>query len=164
MSNIIYIIVGAIVVIIATMTIIISVTKNPQKKISFCDNAKKNGCETLATCSCFMIKGDSSLYRFWFEYCFPVNEKMYFFTISIDPDGQPGKDKLENYSASQLIKNKDYSKMFVYYDKDNPNHNMIREEIFASKDALKREKTPKKNRYRDIRKDWLFEGPIDLKT
>ena len=163
MDKIIYLIVGAIAVAIATITIITSITRNPQKKISFCGNAKKNGCETLATCSCYMIKGDSNFYKFWFEYCFSANEKIYFFTISIDPDIQADSDKLENFSASQLIGNKDYSKVFVYYDKDNPNHNMIREEIFTAKDTLKREKTVKQNRYRDIQKDWIFEGPIDMR-
>ena len=163
MDKIIYMIVGVIALIIATITIVVSITRNPQKKISFCDNAKKNGCETLATCSCYMMKGDRNLYRFWFEYCFPVNEKMYFFTISIDLDMQTDSDKLDNYSASQLIRNKDYAQMFVYYDKNNPNNNMIREEIFTSKDALKREKTSKKNKYRDIKKDWIVDGPIDLR-
>lgn len=164
MVTIIYIIIGVIAAVIATITIVVSVTKNPQKKISFCDNAKKNGCETLATCSCYLLKGDRNLYRFWLEYCFSVNEKVYFFTISIDPEKQLDAEKLDNYSAAQLIENKDYSQMFVYYDKDNPNHNMIREEIFVSKDALKREKTPKNNKYRDIKKDWIFDEPIDLRT
>ncbi len=87
---------------------------------------------------------------------------MYFFTISIDRD-QADSEKLENFSAGQLIKNKSFSQLNVYYDKDNPDHNMIREEIFTSKDALKREKTAKQNRYRDIKKDWIFAGPIDLR-
>lgn len=164
MGTFIYLIIGAIAAVIAVITIVIAVKNNPQKKISFCDNAKKNGCETLATCSCYLIKGDKNLYRFWFEYCFSAGEKIYYFTISIDPETQAGSDKLENFSAGQLIENKDYSKMFVYYDKDNPNHNMIREEIFTSKDALKREKTVKQNRYRDIQKDWIFEGPVDLRA
>ena len=162
MDTVIYLIIGAIAVSIAAITIVNTITKNPQKKISFCDQAKKNGCEALATCSCYLIKGDRNLYRYWFEYCFPVNDNMSFFTISIDRD-QADSEKLENFSAGQLIKNKSFSQLNVYYDKDNPDHNMIREEIFTSKDALKREKTEKQNRYRDIKKDWIFAGPIDLR-
>ena len=50
--------------------------------------------------------------------------------------------------------------MILYYDKENPKKVYSKLEIFTSRDAIRKQKTPKTNVYRDVNRDWS--EPIDM--
>jgi hypothetical protein len=46
----------------------------------------------------------------------------------------------------------------IYYDAANPKKTVIKKEVFASRNGVRWQKTKRKNKYRDIYKDWT--GPV----
>ena len=160
--NIVYYVVGGVGAILVLTTLLNVINNNPHKKIDFYEKAEKENCIALGKLSCYLLVGTREFPRHRLEYCYLVNDKPYYKTISIDVHPQFGKEDLEDFSPSQLIEDRDYSQMMIYYDKANPSRSLIKEEIFTSKDALKKERTPKHNRYRDIQREWISEGPVDL--
>lgn len=160
--NIVYAVIGSIAGILIFLTVFNAIRHSPHKKIAFYEKAEKENCIAMGKLSCYLLVGTPEFPRHRLEYCYLVDDKPYFTTFSIDAKKQDGNKELDYFSPSQLIENRDFSQMIIYYDKQNPKNILFKDEIFASKETWKREKTPKNNRYRDIKKEWIGDGPVDL--
>lgn len=132
-----------------------SIKRTPMKKLKFIEKAIKEGNTTLGKVSSYIVYGSSRVHEV--EYAYSVNDKVYFVTYTM-------QNTDEKYNISDELQPGDvlqiYPRITIYYDAANPNKAVIKKEVFSSRKYLKQIKTKKKNKFRDIYKDWT--GPVIL--
>ena len=131
--------------------------RTPMRKLKFIEKAVNNGNVTLGKVSSYIVYGRPLVHEV--EYAYEVNGKVYFTTyilhntdeeINLSDELQPG-----NGVACKVP-----STVTVYYDPAKPQRTVLKGEVFSTRAHMKWQKTKKKNKYRDIYKDWT--GPISL--
>lgn len=134
-------------------------TQGSQRRMKFLMEAQKDGRYVPATISCFTIEGTYLKHYYVAEYMYVVNDKRYFATYKIDLNRNidPSKDKFEADAMIQDIK----KYIILFYDKKNPKKVVCKPEIFVSSLAMNKIPNEKKNRYRDVKKNWC--EPVDLR-
>ncbi len=132
-----------------------SLYRTPMKKLKFIEKAIQEGNVTLGKVSSYIVYGNPMVHEV--EYAYTVNGKVYFTTYvmhetteKINPvdELQPG-DGIATYIPNTLA---------IYYDAANPKKTVIKKEVFSSRNGVRWQKTKRKNKYRDIYKDWT--GPV----
>lgn len=131
--------------------------RTPLQKLRFLEKAYKNGCTSLGKVSSYTVIGSPAEHEV--EYAYEVNGKIYFTTYVIHEPTEKinEKDELQSGDGVAIFIP---STVMVYYDAKNPNKTVVKSEVFAARSNIKWKRTNKKNRHRDIYKDWT--GPIFL--
>lgn len=125
--------------------------RTPMKKLNFIKKAANEGNTTIGKVSSYVVFGNPAVHEV--EYAYSVGDKVYFATYQLRVSD-------ENFNPNELFQPGDVIAMYIpntmtmYYDAANPNKVVCKREVFSSRKCLKPIKTPKKNKFRDIYKDW----------
>ena len=136
------------------------VGETPTKKLDFIKKAYEENRTVIGKLSCLTLhykKGVRDHYQA--EYMYMVDGKSYFVTYKMAV-AVPDADTKEQLNADMVLMT---LRPFVilYYDAEKPENVLCKTEIFTSVDAFERIKTPRKNVYRDVKKQWT--EPIHIK-
>lgn len=149
----------AIVMLVFIVTFIVKwILATPKKKLDFIVNAHKNGCFEVGKLSCLTVCGITRPQYYEAEYMYMVDGVQYFVTYNMLAS-IPIDERKEALNADMLLLTLPQF-MILYYDKENPKKVYSKLEIFTSRDAIRKQKTPKTNVYRDVNRDWS--EPIDM--
>ena len=134
-----------------------SLQRTPMTKLKFIEKAGAKGHSTLGKVSSHVYYKMSKAHEV--EYAYSVDGKVHFTTYVVHQPEEEFDTSAEMWPGNGLclyIPNT----VTIYYDEKNPKKTVIRGEVFTSPSFLRWQKTKKKNRYRDIYKDWTM--PICL--
>lgn len=134
-----------------------SIKRTPMQRIKFIEKAVANNCTTLAKVSSYVTYGTTPM-KHEVEYAYKVDDKMYFATYLIHKADEEPKPE-DEYQPGNCMAIHIPATSIIYYDKNNPAKSVMKNEVFAEREFMLRIKTPKKNPFRDIYKDWT--GPIE---
>ena len=148
---------GFLMVYFVLAGVVKSLHRTPMRKLKFLEAAYKDGRTSLGKVSSYIVYGRPQAHEV--EYAYEVNGKIHFTTYVIhEPDDKiDPKEELQNGDG---VATYIPSTITVYYDAKNPNKTVVKGEVFASRGGMRWQKTKKKNKYRDIYKDWT--GPVNL--
>ena len=149
-----------LIVIYYTIDIVGMVIKNrPLTKIKFIEKAVDDKASTLGKISSYLMHRKNGVAEV--EYAYKVNDKVYYITYKMSAiDSSYINDSDKEESAETLIQNVP-TETLIYYDVNNPAKAMTKREIFISPRHYVRIKNRKKNKYRNISKNW--EEPIYIR-
>lgn len=148
---------GFLVFFYAISCFVKSMKRTPMKKLKFIENAVRNGNTTLGKVSSYITYGSPTIHEV--EYAYSVNGKVYFTTYILhhtEEKFNPTDEMQPGDGVTMQIP----STVTVYYDAARPQKTVLKSEVFAGPCFIKWQKTKKKNKYRDIYKDWV--GPVRL--
>lgn len=131
--------------------------RTPMRKLRFIEKAVKDNSVTLGKISSYIVYGSPSVHEV--EYIYSVNDTVYYLTYVIHVTDEKYRVE-EEFQPGDAVAIQIYTTVPVYYDKNNPKKAVISKEVFSSRKCLKQIRTKKKNKFRNIYKDW--DGPVIL--
>lgn len=146
---------GFLLIYFTLACILKSLRRTPMKKLKFIENAIKEGNCALGKVSSYIVYGNPMVHEV--EYAYSVDGKVYFTTYVMH--GTTEKiNPLDEVQPGDGIATNIPNTLTVYYDAKDPKKTVVKGEVFASRGGIRWQKTRKKNKHRDIYKDWT--GPV----
>ena len=131
--------------------------RSPMRKIKFIEKAVTNGNTTLGKISSHITYGTPAVHEI--EYAYSVNGKIYF-TTYIMHHPQEKIDLNDELQTGDVVAMRIPTTVTIYYDAKRPQKTVLKSEVFTGPCFVRWQRTKKKNKYRDIYKDWV--SPIQL--
>jgi hypothetical protein len=148
---------GFLLIYFTLACIVKSLYRTPMRKVQFIEKAIKDNRVALGKVSSYVVHSNPLVHEV--EYAYSVNDKVYFTTYVLNEPTEK-INPLDEIQPGDGIATTVPSTLTVYYDAVDPKKTVIKKEVFASRGGVKWKKTKKKNKHRDIYKDWT--GPIVL--
>lgn len=128
-----------------------TIGRNPIQKINFIEKAINEKTHTMGKVSCYTIKGFKK-YQY-VEYIYNVDGQAHYVTYRINIPNADYSGFNGEANAETLV-NQFPSSTTIYYDKKNPDKCVTKREVFVSQESYTQTHTKKRNKYRDISKNW----------
>ena len=146
---------GFLLVYFTLACVVKSLLRTPMRKVKFIEKAVEKGNTTIGKVSSYIMYGTPAVHEV--EYAYSVNDRIYFTTYVMHEADEQAKES-DEYQPGDCIAPCIPSTITVYYDSVDPTKTVVKAEVFASRGGIRWQKTKKKNKHRDIYKDWT--GPV----